>query len=693
MDQGDDLARTSDTNDLDSEYIQRPRPLMLLSRSRGVQTDDVETNLYAFPTNSPLVRSGFRQQGALSRQLHSSKPSSIGEPFISSIPQRKGANSDTSSFDMNIPASDSVSSNPDAASTLPTFISRVTAIHARITQADVRTLNNRLKRQHIVGGDVGHLSKSTLKTIQVEINGLRSHFKAALETASFGLFDESTFNDTYSLVARNDLRGLLKLAKDLLTELAELRSMVNSVTLDPSAAIKLKEQSLSDDSPNGNNSDEVGRGRTLSSKPQSAIGWFANPIQKFFAPITPPTIDISDADADRKRQSGGSGLISVPSRPLRTAPKLAPAVSASTTTVNVEFASTGSRGATVAAGTDALGLDSGDGSSRPGLSHTGSLGRISGSQVLTDLASGNDSRSRSLLGIFAGAPQPPPSAAGGDPWIVVPKRSSSREHIGVRSGDTSLSASLSQARMGFDGHGSGNHRRLALGSGSRPSASFNPNRLSRIVDAVIDDPDNGPSSHPGRTLRSKGLSDSSIHESFMQASPVHRLITPSGLALTSSNDADAMTGFGISFTRESVLQSLSRTVQSFRNTQESIPSTSQPPQPAQLSSEGRDGTVSSSASDFSGPGSTLASYPSGASPPQGIPGTQSRSRVNRSSSRSARKREFSYGTVRPSGSTAVPTRVAGDSLGSTPISSIRDESPLNSKAGIRRESRGGLEFI
>ena len=66
--------------------------------------------------------------------------------------------------------------------------------------------------------------------------------------------------------------------------------------------------------------------------------------------------------------------------------------------------------------------------------------------------------------------------------------------------------------------------------------------LSQNVDAVIDNPTNGEeeddfrSNLLERTLRPRGLSDSSIHSTFLaHASPAGRLLTPAGLALSSTS--------------------------------------------------------------------------------------------------------------------------------------------------------------
>ena len=66
-----------------------------------------------------------------------------------------------------------------------------------------------------------------------------------------------------------------------------------------------------------------------------------------------------------------------------------------------------------------------------------------------------------------------------------------------------------------------------------------------------------------RTLRPRGLSDSSIHSTFL-ATSVNRLVTPAGLALSppERTSATGENSFG-AFDRQSVMRALSKKVQSF----------------------------------------------------------------------------------------------------------------------------------
>ena len=176
------------------------------------------------------------------------------------------------------------------------------------------------------------------------------------------------------------------------------------------------------------------------------------------------------------------------------------------------------------------------------------------------------------MGIFAGAPRP----AEGDPWVVIARPPSSNRKV---SRTTSL-AGMSKAAAS-----------ATIGRASLRHAASSGKRLSRIVDAVIDSPQpnngepgaggsgSGSSDNEGpppaleRALR-RGLSDSSIHTTFTQH----------------GDEPHPEPGPAQPMDRESVLQALSRKMQSFRftsatpapaqvNTAADVSSTSRPQTP------------------------------------------------------------------------------------------------------------------
>lgn len=580
-------------------------------------------------------------------------------------------------------AEESSTTNP-----LPSLIERVTNIQTRVSQADIYTLNTRLKRQHIVGGDVGHLSKATLKAVIGEIDALRVQFKSAVDAAPH-VPDDAAEPD--SLVTRKDLRALLKLVRDLLAELTQLRSLLNDVILDPEKAALLRDRPT----PSWGNNAELAK-TDAGAGPKSAkgltvpgaMGWFANPIQKLFNPLASP--DGSSSDGNRGQRGRPEQQKTI--RALRPAPKLAPAISATTTTVNVEFGHGGTGRATVSdvAG-DSPGGDSGISfsgrDSRLGSASisSGSLGRSTGSRLgmssaasnlsITDLPQSPTTRNQNLFGIFAGAPS---TSLKADPWIVVPKKEGRR---GVSPG---LSALRRGAQPDPSGPGFQGQRQLAMRPGMRATSGYNPNRLSRIVDAVIDDDAASiGASEEHRTLRSaRNLSDSSIHSTFVRTNPVNRLLTPSSVALSVpvmdavSSEGGSASASGSYIDRESVLQALSRKVQGMRSYLPASPG------------DRPQNTAPSSTASATLIGQTSPTTPSAAaSPPKPIPG---RSRqAARSSSRSERSPSSAY----PRGSSWMNVdSLKREGRDGGFAGSFKAESSVNSARKITREYRGGMDF-
>ncbi len=258
-----------------------------------------------------------------------------------------------------------------------------------------------------------------------------------------------------TICTRRDLRMLLKLVKDIFKELGVLRTTLNDIVLDPSIAPKVREMTLDpkDESVNGK-----------SSTSNSGGGWMA-PLTKLF---TGATFGESKRALSPLDISRGRGLARASSRPI---PKLGPATSASTTIVNVEFTGTGA-----------------------GRAITSASSPISQEITRNAIAAPTPARSTSLnlMGIFAGAPRI-------DPWVVLPPGPPRQP-----------------------GSGADQLRRTTLGraAGRAMAGSDNTqNPLSRNVDAVIDphgSPEDRRGFDPSRTLRTRGLSDSSIRSTFLQ---------------------------------------------------------------------------------------------------------------------------------------------------------------------------------
>ncbi|KAI1795112.1 hypothetical protein LXA43DRAFT_1178999 [Ganoderma leucocontextum] len=472
--------------DRDSSAMSPERPraqksLLLLTRERGVQTE---------PWNG----------------------SSILSP--SPIPRLYGDH--TSSHDGQSESS-SVIDNVHS-SAIGALVERTTTLLNRIAQADALTLTNRLKRQRLLGADISHLSRTTVNAILNDASALRNSFRPFLE-------DEKVT----TTCTRRDLRGLLKLVKDVFTELGALRVTLNDVILDPTIAPKAVDPTPGKDA--------------------NAPSWIA-PISKL--------LGLPGGGGVGSSESAASRALSPPARnlgrgrpPPRIAPKLQPALSASAMTVNVEFSGAAVGRAvtsTYSAHPSRVGSEFGASLPTPGSSASVTSPRPAIAQPAP--RQGPD-LSRSVMGIFAGAPRP----AEGDPWVVIPRPPSASRKV-------TRMASVA----GMD------KATATMGRASLQHATSG-RRLSRIVDAMIDTPqpagpgqgeasdqgsndndhDNdygGPPPALERGLR-RGLSDSSIHTTFTQHGddPYH-----SDSGADSSQPAD----------RQSVLQALSRKVQAFR---------------------------------------------------------------------------------------------------------------------------------
>ncbi|GJE87434.1 hypothetical protein PsYK624_035170 [Phanerochaete sordida] len=443
------------------------KSLLLLTRSRAVQTDEIAT-----------PRSSFR----LAPLPHMS----------SDQPSPHDAQSDSSTL---------ADANP---SVIGVVIDRTASLLNRMVQADALTLTTRLKRQNLLGADVSHLSRSTVNSILNENNALRTQFRGWLED------DKITTTCT-----RRDLRALFKLFKDMLAEIGQLRVTLNDVILDPSVAQKVSEMALHPSKA------AAGSGEAPSAGASSA-GWMA-PLTKLLGLPGGPN-----------QEDAAARALSPPVRPIsrgalrpptRVVPKREPALSATTTTVNVEFSSSAVGRAVTSSTRESVG-------GAPMLTAS-----VSGSSISP--ATTVDS-SRNVMDIFAGAPRPPANT--GDPWVVIPKPPRTTSLSGRRY-DLAGGATIGRAAM----------RNATLTRAAPHSA------LSRAVDAVIDNaPADGSDARESyqdtllqRTLRPRGLSDSSIHTTFMNhdedAAP-----QPAAEAQAARPD------------RQSVLQALSRKVQSFR---------------------------------------------------------------------------------------------------------------------------------
>ena len=311
------------------------RPLFLLSNEKAVQTDAVNWNTLLAPV--------FRIQ---TDDGSSSTPPVDGRSESSSLAETYAHGS-----------------------TIAAVVDRTNTLFSRMTQADARTLMNRLKRQRLAG-DVSHLSHATVSSILSEANGLRAHFRGVLED-----------DRAISTCTRRDLRALLNLFREMFSELGEMRVALNDIILDPSSAPKFSEAALDP-------SQQLkvgGRGAK-----QGPGGWMA-PFSKLFGTVTAAQVESKAPEQpsgfDRIASGSPAANATVRQKPTRFVPKSGPALAASATTVNIEFSGTA-----------------------VGRSVTSSTAVTTTAAFEADAARSATpappAASRSLMGIFAGAPQP-----------------------------------------------------------------------------------------------------------------------------------------------------------------------------------------------------------------------------------------------------------------------------------------------
>lgn len=142
---------------------------------------------------------------------------------------------------------------------LNALVDMIQRLFSRLSTADVDTLAKRLQRQKLAG-DVGHLARTTVNGILRDIDGLRDHFRRAMdqefkgrEVDNLSLHsrtsgksnDRSNSNaESDSLVARKEFFALIKLFKDLFMEIARLRNTINEISMQPQHASRILQEQL-----------------------------------------------------------------------------------------------------------------------------------------------------------------------------------------------------------------------------------------------------------------------------------------------------------------------------------------------------------------------------------------------------------------------------------------------------------------
>lgn len=405
------------------------RPLLLLTRSMGVQTDP---HLHSRSSLAPSPLPAFDKQLSVDGRSESSS-------VTDSVP-----------------------------SVLSSVMERASSLLHRLILSDALTLTSRLKRQHLAG-DVSHLSRTTVSSIVSEATLLRSNFRSLLED-----------DKIVTACTRKDLRALFNFLKDSFNELGALRMTLNDILLDPSLAPKISEAVMN-----------PSKGLAAKEAAGGAAGWIAPIVKLFQGGEEKPTLLSLNIPAHGLLRSDTRGrTLTTQKLTPRVVPKLSPALSASTTTVNVEFQS---------------------GSAGRAITSTHSAHPSSSDPANPETQQSEDEMraktSASVMGIFAGAPVPVSPL---DPWIVIPKPS--------RKPPSPLSRLANQSFETGETR-SGHRRTLTVG---RNTLKVNA-QLSRVVDAVVDvqsptaaaTPSDYQATLAHRGLRPRGISDSSIHTTFL----------------------------------------------------------------------------------------------------------------------------------------------------------------------------------
>ena len=504
--------------------------MLLLSKTKGVQTDPVDFGTSTDDIGSrPPLRSLHQPRPSISPSVSTTTsdfdsrrpPSHASSPTLPSYTSAAGTSSDASQ-----------GPNDPRTIALTSLIDHMARLLTRLSQADVQTLTKRLKRQHLPG-DVGHLSKSTLCSIMSEIDDLRNHFRGILEAErkqDWGALHSAADKEKLdSLVTRKvnsfpahsrshfpladgtppstqDFLALVKLFKDVFTELSTLRLTVNEIVLDPASAARLRERVLADEE------DETIR-PTLKPRNTSGLGgWISAPISKFF--ITPP-VETSEDDSStigsgKLSPSGTSGIGNGAAadrgrlHPSRAAPKLAAATASTATTVNVEFASGGAvRRATATTSAAAGPAAASDRPDSPVIRPPSAQGLAPPSEPTVRSASPtrpSTSNRANLRGIFAGASSSGSAvAAPASSWLMA-----SGGGGGAPAGRLRHAASSSVLRP-------------ARAMPAMPLGGSPTKRMSSAVDAVLDP---ATSSAIGSNIYERKLrrtaSDESIRSHYLE---------------------------------------------------------------------------------------------------------------------------------------------------------------------------------
>ena len=424
---------------------------------------------------------------------------------------------------------------------LHTLLEYIQRLFGRLSTADVDTLSRRLQRQHLAG-DVGHLARTTVNAILRDVEGLREHFRRLIEQeAKANARDDASLGSgakdplSESLVSRKEFFALLKAFRDILCELAKLRLCINEIHMNPGNAAKLLHEHLGAAAPED---------RSLLPIP-SAVGWLGKMLLGGPAGTgaTSPTAGTSGSSAG----AGGIGS----GRGNGSGSQLNSAVSALQTGKAAALLGKGTSSSSTSRAQPTRQVSGG----LPAHLTTRASAAVVSSTVAVEVkglhASAAEQRNASDSGSNLSASPPP--AGGGLRAGPRPQRGRGPGSLS-RVQSRNLSGLFAGTLGNPGGFGSAATRQMRGGASGRDvgdgsdmlGTSYMQRPLSRIVDDdevslhhgrsrhVDNDGDDGfPGALLERTLRPRGLSDSSIRSTFIEhgTNPVARVITPATLSL------------------------------------------------------------------------------------------------------------------------------------------------------------------
>ncbi|BGP05611.1 hypothetical protein JCM10049v2_001417 [Rhodotorula toruloides] len=491
-------------------------PLLNGSQSRSPRLSRGPAELVDATTQTTPPATPPRPRTPLSRTEVGHDPSSTAFPDLQAQLSRNVSASPSSQHSsLHVPTPAATSETRTAA--LGQLIEHVSKLLLRVQAADIATQEKRLRKQQLAG-DVRFLAQANLKDLVNDVDSVRHHFRRVVEQEratqtrqnSLAASTAASSADT-SLVTRRDFVSLVKLLRDLLFEASRLRMLVNRVQLEPGLAEKLKEL----DVPNAFDAVEQqgASGKGAAATATTAAGLLA-PLSRLFGGVVghddAPTLSHRSSTAHLRpppNKRGGSGTVST-----------------ATATVNVEFGGGAIRQAQAAETATTTSP-----STAPSATTTGKARATGLSHVRRDLSS-----------IFAGASSTSrataSTATSSDLWGPAPSSASgsSFSQLGAPAGRLASAATAASSYIPFG----------RLLSSYRPAMSSTTNA---VLDSIPHAPSHLPASaideeggfEPPRTLlerqlRPRGLSDSSIRSTFLShANPHHRLVTATGLALSS----------------------------------------------------------------------------------------------------------------------------------------------------------------